>query len=86
MINTVRDDSFIDHAAASIQQYGLQTAAILFLEAGHPLTFLGGQLLWIAQPVLSLFIASDRLRQAAALLEEPAAVAALVTKLEADEA
>jgi hypothetical protein len=58
---------------------------LIFLEAGHPLTFLGGQLLWVAQPALSLFMPANVVAEAAQLLEEPESVKALAAKLEAEK-
>lgn len=78
-------DADIVHLAATLQRWGLGTPARIFLEAGHPATFLGGQLLWLAQPALSLFVPWRRIRQTAQLLEEPEKVASLVAHLEAGE-
>ena len=73
---------FIEQVAAFVEARGLRLPTLLALEAGRPLTFLGGQLLWIAQPALSLFMPGQWIQQAAQLLEEPEAVAALVARLE----
>lgn len=78
-------DADVAHLAAALSRWGLGTPARLFLEAGHPVTFLGGQLLWLAQPALSLFFPWQRIRQAAQLLEEPEKVAGLLAHLEAAE-
>ncbi len=75
-------ETFIDQVAAAFCRRGLRLPALIALEAGQPLAFLGGQLLWLAQPALSLFVADTTVRQAAQLLENPAAVAALVHRLE----
>lgn len=79
-------ESFISQAATVIHRYGWQTPALIFLGAGHPFTFLSGQLLWLAQPALSLVMPSDIVRQTALLLEEPEAVQVLITKLETEGA
>lgn len=65
------DDLFLESVAAAIWRHGLREPALLVLQVGHPLTFLGSQLLWLTQPALSLFISSDGVRQLAELLEEP---------------
>jgi hypothetical protein len=72
----------IDQLADSICRRGWRLPALIALEAGRPLAFLGGQLLWVAQPALSLLLPSTAVRQVAALLEEPAAVHALAARLE----
>lgn len=79
-------ESFISETATVIRRRGWQTPALIFLEAGHPLTFFSGQLLWLAQPALSLVVPSGLVRQVAQLLEEPAAVQALIARLETEEA
>ena len=58
---------------------------LMALEGGRPLTLLGGQLMWVMQPVLSLFIATDTVRQTAQLLEDPIAVDALIARLQVDD-
>lgn len=77
-------DKFIAQLAAAFCRRGLRLPALIALEAGRPLAFLGGQLLWLAEPALSLFVADRTIQQAARLLEDPAAVTALVSRLEAD--
>ena len=79
-------NAFVDQVAAALSRRGLQTPALIFLEAGHPITFLGGQLLWVAQPALSLFMAAKDVANMAQLLEEPEAVKALAASLEAKKA
>ncbi|MCA9936433.1 MAG: hypothetical protein H6662_11760 [Ardenticatenaceae bacterium] len=79
---SVDDETFLDQVAGAICRYGLRFPALLALQTGHPATFLGGQLLWVAQPALSLFLPTHLVRRMAALLEDPQAVCALVTRLE----
>ena len=86
MENLPEQEVFIEQVAASLRRRGLQAPALLALEAGQPLTFIGGQLLWVAQPALSLFTSTTWMRQLALLLEEPTAVQKLMTKLEAEKA
>ena len=80
------ENAFVDQVAAALHRRGLQTPALIFLEAGHPVTFLGGQLLWVAQPALSLFMPANVIGQMAQLLEEPSAVEALTAQLKAEKA
>ncbi|MCP5099432.1 MAG: hypothetical protein GY943_28085 [Chloroflexi bacterium] len=75
---------YIEKVAHTLCSYGLRTPALVALEAGQPLTFVGSQLLWVAQPALSLFMPSHRVSRLAQLLEEPSAVQALVDCLESE--
>ncbi|HEX6383717.1 MAG TPA: hypothetical protein VF177_03505 [Anaerolineae bacterium] len=79
------DQEWLDQFTDTLCRHGLRLPALIALEAGRPMAFLTGQLLWVAQPALSLFFSSKELYQMAQLLEEPAAVEALVTRLEARE-
>ena len=56
--------------------------AILFLETYQPLAFLGAQLLWFAQPFLTLGLNENDVRDLTLLLEERAGVADLIARLE----
>ena len=79
------DQELLDRLSETLCRYGLRMPALVALEAGRPLAFLGGQLLWVAQPALSLFFPDQALRQVAQVLEEPTAVEALVARLETGE-
>ena len=79
-------DTFLDQIADTIVRRGFHLPALIALDAGRPLAFLGGQFLWLAQPALSLIMSGRTLRQAACLLEEPETLAALAARLEAREA
>ena len=80
-----KNQAYIGRLAAWICRRGLQTPVMVGLEAGRPIAFLGGQLLWVAKPVLSLFYSGNEVSRLAELLEEPAAVEALIATLEAQE-
>jgi hypothetical protein len=79
-------DTFLDQITDAICRRGLRLPALIALDAGQPLAFLGGQLLWMIQPALSIFFPTPAIRNLAHLLEEPAALAALAARLEAGEA
>lgn len=79
-------DPLLDQIATSLKARGLDTAALTFLEVGQPLAFIGGQLLWLAQPALGLLWPKVEVRQLAQLLEDPAAVRRLMAALAVDEA
>ena len=83
--NTGENQAFIDQLADLICRRGLQVPALVGLEAGRPFAFLGGQLLWVAKPALALFLSGNAVSRLAELLEEPAAVEALIATLEARE-
>ena len=84
-ITSRQQDAWLDHLADILQQHGLGTPALIALEVGRPLSFLGGQILWAAQPVLSLFLPRQTIANTARVLENPTAVQALINRLEAGE-
>ncbi|HFE66639.1 MAG TPA: hypothetical protein ENJ93_05185 [Chloroflexi bacterium] len=84
-ITSRQQDAWLDHLADILQQYGLGTPALIALEAARPLSFLGGQILWAAQPTLSLFLPRQTIANAARVLENPTAVQALINRLETGE-
>ena len=49
-----RREQLLDDLTRRIEKMGMTAPAILFLETYKPLAFLGAQLLWFAQPFLSL--------------------------------
>jgi hypothetical protein len=76
------ENPFLEQVATFIQEHNLRLPLLLMLETGRPLAFLGGQLLWIAQPALSLILPGQWIQQTAQLLEEPEAVTALIARLD----
>ena len=84
-ITSRQQDAWLDHLADILQQRGLRAPALIALEMGRPLTFLGGQLLWTAQPVLSLLMPRQTIANTARVLENPTAVQALINRLETGE-
>ncbi len=82
---SVEQETFLEQVTDAVCRRGLRLPALIALDAGRPLAFLGGQMLWLAQPALSLFLPGNTIRHLAQLLENPAAVAALVNRLEAKE-
>lgn len=79
-------ERFLQQAAAQIRRRGWRVPAVAALEAGRPLALVAGQLLWLAQPMLSLLWSSDRIGQTAHLLEDADAVQRLIEYLEGDQA
>ena len=80
---SLEQDKFLDQLTDAICRKGLRNPALVVLDAGGPFAFLGGQLLWLLQPTLSLFASGQTVKQMAQLLEEPAAMNALAARLEA---
>ncbi len=64
-----------------LRQLGLQLPALIVLEAGRPLAFVAGQLLWLAQPMLALFLSRSEVSRAAELLEDPESVQSIIDLL-----
>ena len=60
---------------------GVGATALIGLEAGRPLAFLAGQLLWVLQPVLGLIMPRERLAHLAVILEDPEAIDQLIGHL-----
>lgn len=79
---TVEHEQKIQQISDFLTRHSLHTPALIALEFGQPLAFVGGQLLWIAQPFLSLLMPTQDIQQVAELLEQPTAVHALKQRLE----
>jgi len=60
---------------AWLHQHGLEGVAGALLEAGEPLAPIGAQLLYVAQPALSLVAPREAIGRWARLLETPGGVA-----------
>lgn len=82
---TPEQDVFLDRLVAAVQRYGLRAPARLALDAGRPLAFVAGQMLWLLQPALSLLVPGQEVTRLARILEKPEAVSALVTRLETND-
>jgi len=78
-----RREQLLDDLTRRIEKMGMTAPAILFLETYKPLAFLGAQLLWFAQPFLSLGFKEADLRDLALLIEDRAGVEELLDRLEA---
>jgi hypothetical protein len=69
------------NVADRLRQLGLQLPALVVLEAGRPLAFVAGQLLWLAQPMLALLLPRSEVSRAAELLEDPESVQSMIDRL-----
>jgi hypothetical protein len=67
----------------ALRAWGVGGLAAELLESGGPLSFLGAQALYFAAPVMEPFGSGSHLRAWAELLEDPAAVRDLVSRLRA---
>lgn len=67
-----------------LTRYHLEQPALIILDAGKPLIFPAAQLLYIAQPALSLFWSYERLAAVGRFLEDPEAMQQLRAHLEAE--
>jgi hypothetical protein len=76
--------AFAYQVADRIRQLGFRLPVLTVLEAGRPLTFVAGQMLWLTQPALALVMPRDVLSQTAELLEDPEAVNSLIELLDGE--
>lgn len=85
MTHSPNRDPLLDKIATTLKQRGLHSAVLTLFEVGQPLVFIGSQFLWLAQPALALLWPSAQVQQLAQIMEDPAAVHALMHRLAADE-
>lgn len=83
MLKDARREELVLAWAHRIEQAGMVAPAILFLETCKPLAFLGAQLVWFAQPFLTLGLSETDVRDLAQLIEDSESVEALIARLEA---
>lgn len=76
------DKAFIHHVAQLLHQKGMGQPARIGLEAGRPLTLIGGQLIWVLQPMLNLIFPAEDINAFARLMEQPEAVDRLISLLD----
>jgi hypothetical protein len=81
-----RRQQLIEQLACRAAQMRMAAPAILFLEMHKPLAFLGAQMLWAAQPLLSLWLNQADVRDIALLLEDRVSVEQLIERLESFKA
>lgn len=80
--NHADQDELIRRLAAEVRSRGLAAPTILFLEFYKPLSYLGGQCMLFAQPLLDCFVDGAFIEQLAELLDNGEAVERLVLCLE----
>jgi hypothetical protein len=85
-VDAQRREQLIGILAHRAERLGLTAPTILFLETFKPLAFIGAQMMWVAQPFLSLWWKEKDLRDLALVLEDPAGVEAIIDRLESSSA
>jgi hypothetical protein len=77
-------DDLLEQIVGALCRRGLRDAALVTLEAGRPLAFIAGQLLWMSRPLLSIFVSASKIGVLAEILEDPQMLAELTARLEAN--
>jgi hypothetical protein len=75
--------ALLEKVATWIVRRGLTAPAIIFLETGKPLNFLGSQLLIGLSPFIQAFFKGDEYQKFALILEKDANVELLIELIEA---
>jgi len=75
--------ALVESMAQAVARRGLQTPALLFLECHRPLGFLASQCTLLASPFVLMVAPQARTEALVALLDDPAAVEQLITRIEA---
>ena len=75
-MNPENEGDLVDKIAQLIQEWGLAVPATFFLELARPLSFIGGQLLHLARPLLG-----NRAQAYALLLEDRSSIDRIVARL-----
>jgi hypothetical protein len=81
----VEQSDWVDELARRIEQRGASSLALLLIEAVRPFSFLGGQALLVAQPLLTGILDSTTVEQATVLLDNPELLNRLSATLEGVE-
>ncbi|MBN1314136.1 MAG: hypothetical protein JXA42_01665 [Anaerolineales bacterium] len=81
-MNEYNQVELIEGVVKKIQRLGLVDFTTAILDGFRPVAFIGGQLLWLAQPALGIFMDSNRIAGLAQLLEQPEAIDMLRDRLE----
>jgi hypothetical protein len=77
-----QEEKLIGRVADWIVRHRLVVPAVFLLEANKPFSFLGGQVLWMLQPLLGPAVGHDRIAACARLLEDSSSVERLLECLE----
>ena len=82
-ISEAEQRALLEKVATWIVRRGLTTPAILFLETGKPLNFLGSQLLIAFSPFIQAIFKGNEYQKFALILEKDANVELLIELIEA---
>ena len=85
-LDTQRREQLLNSVTQRIEEMGLTAPAILFLETYKPVAFLGAQLLWVAEPFLSLGFNAADLHDLTRLIEDRTGIEELIRRLESPPA
>ena len=77
-----RRDEVLTKIAQKVVDLRLTPVAVVVLESGKPLSFVGSQLMVFFQPIVTSLFPFHQYDEVAALLEERANVEALIQKIE----
>jgi hypothetical protein len=75
-------DLLVERLVQLIDRWGLATAAIAFLEANKPISFVGSQALLMLQPIADFFVPRELTTDLAALLADRSQLERLIANLE----
>ena len=81
-ISIERRDEVLTRIAQKVVDLRLTPVAVVMLESGKPLSFVGSQLMVFFQPIVTSLFPFHQYDEVAALLEERANVEALIQKIE----
>jgi hypothetical protein len=85
-LDAARRQALIAAAAEAIRRRGMTAPAILFLEANRPFSFIAGQALLVAEPLLGLLVGYEHVRDWGLVLEDRQSLELLIQYLEAGRA
>jgi hypothetical protein len=72
-IDENRQAELVGQLARRIRGWGLSGPVSILLDTLEPFAFVGGQILWVIQPTLSLVVDGHRVAEYAVMLERPEA-------------
>ena len=81
-VSAERREEVLTRIAQKVVDLRLTPVAIVMLESGKPLSFVGSQLMVFFQPIVTSLFPFHQYDEVAALLEERANVEALIQKIE----
>lgn len=80
---TEKREAIIERLVARIEAWGLESPAVLLLEANKPFSFLGSQMLLLCQPLFRAFGRDQGISEWAEALEDRSTVEQIIQRLEA---